>query len=277
MNELASMANPAQIAALTDLAVKYAVNVLAALLIIIAALWVSGVISRRIQAISARYRHLDDTLFNFLGSLARYAVLALAGIFVLGRFGIQTTSLAALLGAAGLAIGLALQGTLSHLAAGLMLIMFRPFKLGDFINAGGNSGTVKSITLFTTELATLDNVQIIVPNGAIWSQPITNYSVYTTRRIELIFGVSYGTDLAKAEEVIRGVLGAEERILPDPAPFVMVTALNNSSVDFMVRVWCASSDFFVLKADLTRRVKEAFDAADIDIPFPTTTIVQAKG
>jgi len=259
------------------LILDYTMNVATALLIAIAALWVAGLVRNRIIAIAKRYKHLDDTLFHFLGSLARYGVLTIAAIFILGRFGIQTTSLVALLGAAGLAVGLALQGTLSHLAAGVMLILFRPFKLGDFINAGGNSGTVKAITLFTTELATLDNVQIIVPNGNIWSQPITNFSVYQTRRIELIFGVSYGTDLARAEEAIRAVIAAEDRIHAEPEPFVKVTALNASSVDFMVRVWCAAGDFFTLKADLTRKVKEAFDAAQIDIPFPTTTIVQAKG
>ena len=276
MNDLASLADPTQLSALAGMAVDYSVNIVTALIIAILALWLSGIVRRRIVALAKKYKHLDDTLFSFLGSLARYGILLLAGIFILGRFGIQTTSLAALLGAAGLAVGLALQGTLSHLAAGVMLIMFRPFKLGDFINAGGNSGTVKAITLFTTELATLDNVQIIVPNGAIWSQPITNFSVYTTRRIELIFGVSYGSDLARAEEAIRGVIAAEERIHADPEPFLKVTALNNSSVDFMLRVWCSAGDFFVLKADLTRAVKEAFDAADIEIPFPTTTIVQAK-
>jgi len=260
-----------------SLMLGYAVNVAMALLIALFALWISGAVRRRIIAISAKYKHLDDTLFHFLGSLARYGILTVAIIFILGRFGIQTTSLVALLGAAGLAIGLALQGTLSHLAAGVMLILFRPFKLGDFITAGGNSGTVKAITLFTTELATGDNVQIIVPNGNIWSQPITNFSVYQTRRIEAVFGVSYGSDLDAAEKVIRDVIAADERFLTDPEPFVKVTALNASSVDFMVRVWCASGDFFGLKADLHRRVKEAFDGAGIDIPFPTTTIVQAKG
>jgi len=263
------------ISATASLVIDYSVNVGTALLIAIAALWVSGVVRGRIVAVGLKYKHLDETLFSFLGSLARYTVLVIAGIFILGRFGIQTTSLVALIGAAGLAIGLALQGTLSHLAAGVMLILFRPIKLGDFVNAGGHSGTVKAITLFTTELATLDNVQIIVPNGNIWSSPITNFSVYPTRRAELIFGVAYGADLAVAEAAIREVIGADGRINAEPEPFVMVTALNDSSVDFMVRVWCASGDFFTLKADLTRKVKEAFDKAGVDIPFPTRTIYQA--
>jgi len=277
MNELASLADPAQITAYATIALDYSVNVATALVIAIAALWLSGAVRRRIVAVGLKYDHLDDTLFSFLGSLARYGVLTIAGIFILGRFGIQTTSLVALLGAAGLAIGLALQGTLSHLAAGVMLILFRPFKLGDVVEAGGHSGTVKAITLFTTEIATPDNVQIIVPNGTIWSASITNYSVYDTRRIELILGVSYGADLSVAEETIRGVIAAEPRVRPTPEPFVKVTALNASSVDFTVRVWCASSEMFGLKADLTRAMKEAFDGAGIEIPFPTTTVVQAKG
>lgn len=264
------------IEALLPVILGWAVNLVTAILIAIFAIWLAGFSRRRVIAVANRYPKLDNTLFSFLGSLVRYAVLAIAGIFILNRFGIQTASLIALLGAAGLAIGLALQGTLSHLAAGVMLILFRPIKVGDYVTAGGQSGTVKDITLFTTELATLDNVQIIVPNGTIWSASITNYSVYTTRRIELIFGVSYGTDLAKAEAAIRGVIEGDDRIHPEPEPFVKVTALNNSSVDFMVRVWCSSADFFVLKADLTRKVKEEFDAQDIEIPFPTTTLVRGK-
>ena len=158
-----------------------------------------------------------------------------------------------------------------------MLIAFRPIKLGDFIEAGGHMGTVKDISLFNTELATLDNVQVIVPNNMIWNAAITNYSVYTTRRIQLIFGVSYGSDLQKVEEVVFATLASDDRVHAEPEHYVKVTALSASSVDFMVRVWCDSGDFLALKSDLTRAVKEAFDAAGIDIPFPTTTIIRADG
>ena len=264
-------------AELGSLALNLATNVVIALVIIILALWISGIVKRRVTSIGGRHEHLDTTLFTFLGSFARYTILALAVVFILGRFGIQTTSLVALIGAAGLAIGLALQGTLSHLASGVMLIIFRPLKLGDYVQAGGHAGTVKEITLFTTELATLDNVQIIVPNGKIWSDAIVNYSVYANRRAEMIFGVSYDSDLKKVETIIRKVIDADERVQREPEPFVMVTALNASSVDFMVRVWCAAGDFFVLKADITRRIKEEFDQAGIDIPFPTQIIHQKKG
>jgi small conductance mechanosensitive channel len=256
-------------------ALELAANVAVAGGIIIGALFLSGLVAKQIRRAADRYEQLDDTLFGFFASLARYAILTIAGIFVLGQFGIQTTSLVALIGAAGLAIGLALQGTLSNLAAGVMLLIFRPFKLGDFINAGGQSGTVKSIDLFTTELSTPDNVQIIVPNGDIWSGSITNYSAYDTRRVDLVFGVSYGSDLQAAEAILRAQVDADERIHTTPAPFVQVTNLGDSSVDFTLRLWCDAGDYWAIKFDMTRNVKDAFDAGGIDIPFPTQTVIKA--
>ena len=247
-------------------------NIVVAGLILIVALFISGWVKRRIIRIAYSTDYLDNTLFSFLGSLARYGIIALAIVFVLNRFGIQTTSLVALIGAMGLAVGLALQGTLSNIAAGVMLVIFRPFKVGDFIDAGGMSGTVKEITLFTTELATLDNVQIIVPNSAVWGSAITNYSVYDTRRAEWIFGVSYASDLKKAEEIIRKTILTDPRALADPEPFVQVNNLGDSSVDFLVRVWCKRPDLFGFQADMKRAVKEAFDAGGIDIPFPTSVV-----
>jgi small conductance mechanosensitive channel len=177
---------------------ELAFNVLYAGAILVAAFWLSGWVRGQVERIGRRYEEVDETLFSFLGSVARYAVLAVAVIFVLGRFGIQTTSLVALIGAAGLAIGLALQGTLSNLAAGVMLVAFRPFKNGDYIGAAGQSGTVRAITLFTTELVTPDNVLIIVPNGDIWASAITNFSAFDSRRCDLVFGVAYGADLKTA-------------------------------------------------------------------------------
>lgn len=256
-------------------AVEILINVATAGGIIVGALFVSGLAAKQIRNAAGKYEQLDETLFGFFASLARYAILTIAAIFVLGQFGIQTTSLVALVGAAGLAIGLALQGTLSNLAAGVMLLVFRPFKLGDFINAGGQSGTVKSIDLFTTELATPDNVQIIVPNGDIWSSAITNYSAHDTRRVDLVFGVSYGSDLQAAETILRAQIDADERIHTTPAPFVQVTNLGDSSVDFTLRLWCDAGDYWAIKFDMTRGVKDAFDAGGIDIPFPTQTVIKA--
>jgi small conductance mechanosensitive channel len=253
----------------------YVINILVAIAILCVGLWVSGRAGSLIRRLGVKYPQLDVTLFNFLGSLARWAIIALTIVVVLSQFGVETTSLIALIGAAGLAIGLALQGTLSNLAAGVMLLIFRPFKVGDYVIAGGHSGTVEEISLFTTHIVSVDNVLTIVPNGDIWASAVTNYSVKDTRRLDLVFGVSYGTDLKAAEHALRDVIGEEGRVRDEPSePFVAVTNLGDSSVDFTIRVWCASSDYWALKCDMLRTVKEAFDARGIDIPFPTTTIVR---
>lgn len=256
--------------------IDLAINAGVALVIIVAAILLGGMVKRRISRLPELNDQIDRTLASFLGSIARYTILALAIIFVLGRFGIQTTSLAAIVGAAGLAIGLALQGSLSNLAAGVLLVALRPFKAGDYINAAGESGTVDEITLFTTGMTTPDNVKIIVPNGDIFSSAITNYSHYDKRRCDLVFGVSYSTDLKAAETVILACITADERAHADPEPFVKVSNLGDSSVDFTVRVWCDASDYWGLKFDLTRAVKEAFDADGIDIPFPTQTQINVN-
>ncbi|WP_071674207.1 mechanosensitive ion channel family protein [Nioella nitratireducens] len=251
-------------------------SVFAAILILIAAFIIGGWLKRKIIRIALASEQMDDTLFTFLGNLVRYIVLIFAALIVLNTFGIQTTSMIAAIGAAGLAIGLALQGTLSNLAAGVMIIIFRPIKLGDFVTIAGQSGTVKDITLNTTELASLDNVQIIIPNASVWGSVITNYSVYDTRRAEWTFGVSYGSNLATAEQVIRDAILSDPRALTDPEPFCQVNNLGDSSVDFLVRVWCKSSDKFSFEADMKRKVKEGLDKAGIDIPFPTQTLIQVS-
>ncbi len=253
-----------------DWYVQLGMNVLIAAAILVGAFWISGVAKRQINKMGLKYEKLDDTLFLFLASLAKYAILAIAIVFVLSRFGIQTTSLVALLGAAGLAIGLALQGTLSNLAAGVMLLGFRPFKIGDYVDVGGHSGTVKAITLFTTEIATSDNVQITIPNGDIWASSIKNYSYYDRRRCDIVIGVSYDTDLKKAEAALRKVIKADDRALSDPEPFVKVTNLGDSSVDFTIRVWVMADDFWNMKFAMLRDIKEEFDRQGIDIPYPTS-------
>ena len=250
-------------------------NVLAALLIIVAAFVFAGWVKRRIIKISRRHAQLDNTLFSFFANVSRYVILAFSVIFVLNTFGLQTTSLVAAFGAAGLAIGLALQGTLSNLAAGAMIVAFRPIKLDDFVEVGGQMGTVKSISLNLVELATIGNVQVLIPNSQVWGNQIVNYSAYSTRRAEWSFGVSYGTDLAKAEKIILETIMADLRSKSDPEPFIQVNNLNTSSVDFLVRVWVEASDYFAYQADMKRRVKEALDAGGIEIPFPTRTIITA--
>jgi len=250
-------------------------SVLGALAIIVGGFILAGWAHNRIVGLTRRYTRLDATLFNFLGSLVRYTILAFMTLFVLNTFGIQTTSIVALIGAAGLAVGLALQGTLSNVAAGVMIIMFRPFKNGDFVEVAGQSGTVIEISLNFTEVSSIGNVQVIIPNSQIWGNVITNYSAYGTRRAEWIFGVSYGADLKKAEAIIRETIMADPRSKADPAPFIQVNNLGDFSVDFLVRVWCDASEFFQYQADMKRAVKEALDAGGIEIPFPTRTMINA--
>ena len=247
--------------------------VLAATGMLLVGLIVAGWARRRVIGLSRKYKALDDTLFDFLGNAIRYVILGFTVLIALNTFGVHTTSLVAVIGAAGLAVGLALQGTLSNVAAGVMIIVFRPIKLGDFVTVGGQTGTVKSISLNYTELASADNVQTIIPNASVWGNTITNYSIYKIRRAEWTFGVSYDTDLKKAEEVIRATLMADPRSLQDPAAFLQVNNLGDFSVDFLARVWVKSPDYFAYQADMKRAVKEALDANGIDIPFPTQTLV----
>lgn len=244
-----------------------------AAVILIVGFFIAGFVKRRIMTLTDRSRHFDKTMGSFLASVARYGILALTIIFVLQQFGFQTTSLVALLGAAGLAIGLALQGVLGGVAAGVMLVVFRPIKVGDFVEVNGRSGTVKDISIFTTELASVDKVQIIIPNSQVWGNVITNYSIYDTRRAEWLFGVSYGTNLAEAERIIRDTVLSDPRALSQPEPFIQINNLGDFSVDFLVRVWVKAPDYFQYQADMKRKVKEAFDAGGIEIPFPTRTVI----
>lgn len=255
--------------------ISVAGSVVAAIAILILGWFVSSWLQRRIRALGRKHEHLDDMLFDFMSAIARYVVVGFAVLFVLNTFGIQTTSIVAVVGAAGLAVGLALQGTLSNIAAGVMLVLFRPFKLDDFVDVGGMMGTVKSLTLNYTELADLSNAQVIIPNAQVWGNVITNYSANKARRAEWTFGVSYGSNLADAERIIRETVMADRRSKSDPAPFIQVNNLGDSSVDFLVRVWVDASELFGYQADMKRKVKEALDAGGVDIPFPTTTIVQA--
>lgn len=259
-----------------DFLISTAGSILAAIGILIVGWIISAWLQRRVQNLGKRNRHLDNMLFDFLASVVRYIVLGFTILFVLNTFGVQTTSVVAVIGAAGLAIGLALQGTLSNVAAGVMLILFRPIKLGDFVDVGGEMGTVKAITLNFTELADLSNAQVIIPNSEVWGNVITNYSTNDRRRAEWTFGVGYGVNLAEAERIIRATVMADPRSRSEPEPFIQVNNLGDSSVDFLVRVWVDASEYFAYQADIKRAVKEALDSGGIDIPFPTRTMVQVK-
>ncbi len=219
---------------------------------------------------------LAVALQRFLTQLAYIGILVFAIIATLARFGIETTSFVAILGAAGFAIGFALQGALANFAAGVMLLMLRPFKIGDFVESGGVSGTVKDIQLFTSELATPDNVKVMVPNAQIYNGVIRNYSAYETRRIDLAVGIGYGDSIEQALETAIGLMSADERILSNPPPEAMVSELADSSVNLTLRMWVDGADYWDVLFDLTRRVKETFDSHGIEIPFPQQVVHLAK-
>jgi len=252
---------------LTGLVSAWGLRVVGAFAVLIVGRWISSAM-RRASVRGLTRAKTDPTLIPFLSGIVYYVALAVVVIAVLGLFGIETTSLVAVLGAAGLAIGLALQGTLSNFSSGVMLLVFRPFKKGDFVDVGGTKGTIHEVGIFTTVLNTPDNVRIIVPNSSIYGNTITNYSAYDTRRNDLVVGVSYGDDLTVAEAVIRRVLESEERVLDDPPAQVAVAELGDSSVSFVVRPWCRSEDDWPLRFDLTRRLKEELEKGGCSIPFP---------
>jgi small conductance mechanosensitive channel len=235
--------------------------------------FLSGLVKKKIVS----HPKIDDTIGSFAASIVRWLILLVTLIAVLQMFGIQATSLVAVLGAGTLAIGLALQGTLSDIAAGVMLIIFRPYKIGQFVDIGGTSGTVKDLNIFVTELVTPDNVQIIMPNGKAWGTVVKNFSAHSTRRLDLTFGIDYGDDADKATQIILDVANADERIHKDPEAWVRVTNLGDSSVDLGVRLWCDAGDYWELKFHMLKSVKEAFDAGGISIPYPHTVEIQKAG
>ncbi|WP_395342598.1 mechanosensitive ion channel family protein [Ningiella sp. W23] len=254
-------------------AIAWATNILLAALILIIGLWISGKAYKAVYGIGKKYERLDDTLFRFFGSCVRYLILAFVFIAVLNRFGVETTSIVALIGAAGLAVGLALQGTMSNLAAGVMLLIFRPYKVDEFAEVAGTFGKVTEIDLFTTVLQTFDNQKIIIPNGEIWGKQITNHSFHEIRGVDMTFGVAYDEDIDKARAVINKVLAEHPHVLKDPAPFVEVSELNNSSVDFIVRPFCKGEHYFDIKFSVPELVKKALDEAKIEIPFPHRKVI----
>lgn len=274
------MMNPEDIAAMVERAVNevvgllttYGFEVLGAVLMLVVGLWLSGRVGAGVRKGLEKTKRVDATLITFFGSLARYAVMVVTVIAVLNQFGVETTSLVAVVGAAGLAIGLALQGTLSNVAAGVMLLIFRPFKVGDFVEVAGHAATVKELNLFFTVMATGDNVRIIVPNAQIWGGSLKNFSANPTRRVDFVFGISYDADIDKAMALIRSVADADARVHKDPEPFIVVGNLGESSVDLTVRLWVDAGDYWGVKFDVTKIVKQRMDAEGIGIPFPSRTV-----
>ena len=252
---------------LTDAAVANGLNLLAALAIFIIGKWVAGVIRNLIgKAVSKG--NTDPTLSRFFQSLAYTTLMAFVILAALAKLGIQTASFIAVFGAAGLAVGMALQGSLSNFAAGVLILLFRPYKVGDFINAGSVSGKVQSIQLFNTILHTPDNVQVILPNAQATSGSITNFSANAQRRVDLLIGVSYEDDIKKTKQVLMDTICADERVLSDPEPLVAVKELADSSVNFVVRAWVNADDYWPTFFALTEKIKIALDAEGISIPYP---------
>ena len=211
---------------------------------------------------------VDKTLETFICNLVRTALMVVVVIAAIGALGVETTSFIAIFGAAGLAIGLALQGSLSNFASGVLIVLFRPYKVGDWIEAAGISGSVEQVQILTTILKTGDNKQIIVPNSQIMDSIITNYSANDTRRVDMVVGVSYGDDLDKVRKTLEDLIAAEDRILPEPAPTIAVSALADSSVNFVVRPWVKSADYWGVMFDMTEAIKKRFDKEGISFPFP---------
>ena len=264
------------LSALSSLAVVYGINIIGAAAILVIGFWVAGIAHRMVTKLGAAHENLDDTLFKFLGSIVRYAILAFTILMVLERFGVETTSIVAIIGAAGLAVGLALQGTLSNLAAGVMILFFRPFKVGDFIDGADVFGKVSEINLFTTEVSTFDNQHIIVPNSLLWGAKLINHSHYPVRGVDMTFGVSYDANLKDARAAIMKVLENHPRIVSDPAPFVEVETLNDSSVDFLVRPFCNGEHYFDVRYSVPELIKNALDDAGVEIPFPHRKVILEK-
>jgi len=252
---------------IAPLITQYGVKVIGVLVFLFIA-WIFAGWVRRLTLRAMEKAKIDLTLRRFISNTLRWVVLLLAGVACLGAFGIETTSFAALIAAIGFAIGMAFQGTLSNLAAGVMLLVFRPFKIGDVVSVAGVTGKVNEIELFTTTMDTADNRRIIIPNGAIFGSTIENFSHHSTRRVEVVVGTDYAADLDRVREVLINAASGLDDILADPAPGVVLSELGGSSVDWSVRVWVNAQDYWGVREALTRAVKMALDEANIGIPYP---------
>lgn len=256
---------------ITEYLVPWGINIILALVIFFVGKWLAKVIVKSVKRLMTK-ANLDDVLTNFLGSLLSAALMVVVIIAALDQLGVDTKSVLAIFAAAGLAVGLALKDSLSNFAAGVMIVMFKPFKNGDFIDAAGVTGTVDMIGIFNTILRTGDNREITVPNSQIYGGVITNFSARETRRIDLVIGIGYGDDIKAASNLLEQILNNDERILKDPAPVIMVSELGASSVDFAVRPWVNSADYWAVRSDTLESIKTEFDKAGISIPYPQTDV-----
>lgn len=253
------------------LAIEYGVKLIIAFLIFIVGKWIAKSIAEILKK-SMIKNGIDETISSFASNLTNGILMTVVIIAALSQIGIQTASFVAIVGAAGLAVGLALQGSLANFASGVLIILFRPIKQGDFVEAGGESGTVNTITIFSTILKTGDNKTVIIPNSGIMSGAITNYSTEENRRIDLVVGIAYDADLRKAKDILNDIIAGESRILKHMATTIAVSELADSSVNFVVRPWVSSGDYWPTRFDLTEQIKLRFDDAGIGIPYPQMDI-----
>lgn len=261
---------------LKELVVSYGLKVIAAIVIWIVGSWLIKKVLRGVKAIMAK-REYDESLQKFLVDLLNWTLKILLFVVILGKLGVETTSFAAILAAAGLAVGMALQGSLGNFAGGVLIMIFKPFKIGDLVEAQGEIGAVKEINIFTTKLTGLSNKEIIIPNGALSNGNIINYTSEGTRRVDLVIGVSYDADIKQTKEVLMNVLTSQEKVLSDPAPTVTVLALADSSVNYAVRPWCKSEDYWDVYFNTQENTKLALDAAGIEIPYPHQVEIKKQG
>jgi len=256
---------------LTVFVTTYGIKIIGAIIILILGRIAAGIGRKVVRKVLEKSK-TDPAVVSFVGSMIYFLILIFAVLAALAKFGIQTASFVAILGAAGFAIGFALQGSLANFAAGVLILVLRPFKVGDYIDGAGVAGTVKDIHLFTTVLATPDNIKIMVPNGKLFGDTIKNFSGFDTRRIDFVIGIGYTSDIQKAYDVLMSLIKEDTRILSDPPTNIAVSELADSSVNFVVRPWVKRSDYWGVKFDLTRKIKEAFDENGIEIPFPQQVV-----
>lgn len=259
----------------SDLFIQYGVNIISALIILFIGNLIVKAVANSVSKVLQK-KKMDRAVVEFVHGLVRYLLFVIVLIAALGRLGVQTASVVAVIGAAGLAVGLALQGSLSNFAAGVLIVAFRPFKSGDYVEIGGVAGSVDSIQIFQTVLTTPDNKMVVVPNGSVIGSPITNYSRHDTRRIDLMIGVSYNADLQKTKALLTKICESDERVLKEPGVQVGVHTLADSSVNFVVRPWVSTAEYWNVYFDLMQAIKEGLDNEGIEIPFPQMDVHMNK-
>ncbi|RAZ87292.1 mechanosensitive ion channel family protein [Mesorhizobium hawassense] len=258
----------AGLAQLSTLIVSYSFSAIGAVILLVVGYFVAGLAERSIRAGLGHIHGFDATLRHFFSKIVRYAILILVTIMVLGQFGVQTASIIAAIGAIGLAIGLALQGTLQNIAAGIMLLALRPFRIGEYVEVGSIAGTIEEIGLFATKLRSVDGVYVLAPNSTLWNQPVRNFTRNGVRRIDVTLSIGSWNDIDRAQKTLLSIAGAEKRIRREPAPIAFVAGLGDTTVSLTLRYWTSAADYFSTQIDTTKRAKQAFDSEGISIPLP---------